>query len=163
MSNKTNFKLVGEFNAVFGHPVNTQVQKNIFDEKPNEVNLRFNLIKEEFHELEDGIKNKNMTEVVDALGDLLYVVYGMGQVFGLDLDEAFRRVHNSNMSKLCKNEKEAMETVEHYKTLSGFEDVEVSYRPSEVVPGHYVMFNVKTGKILKSKYFELPNFSDLVN
>nr|WBF70863.1 hypothetical protein [Megavirus caiporensis] len=162
-NNKTNFQLVGEFNKVFGHPVNTRAQTNIFTEKPNEVKLRFNLIKEEFMELQDGVDKSNMTEIADALGDLLYVVYGMGHVFGLNLDEVFNRVHVSNMSKLCENELQAQETIEYYKTLPGFENVNVGYRPSLEVPGQFVVYNIDTGKILKSKYFKLPNFADLVN
>ena len=58
------------------------------------------LIREEYEELEEAIENKDMVEVADALTDLLYVVYGAGHAFGIDLDECFLEVHESNMSKL---------------------------------------------------------------
>jgi predicted HAD superfamily Cof-like phosphohydrolase len=62
--------------------------------------LRVDLIEEEFDELRDGIEAKDIVEVADALTDLLYVIYGAGQAFGIDLDECFHEVHSSNMSKL---------------------------------------------------------------
>jgi predicted HAD superfamily Cof-like phosphohydrolase len=64
------------------------------------VNLRCNLIEEEFLELKTAIKNKDITEVADALTDILYVTYGAGHAFGVDLDDCFNEVQNSNMSKL---------------------------------------------------------------
>jgi len=62
--------------------------------------LRFDLIEEELDELKLGMDNQNLIEVADALTDLLYVIYGAGQAFGIDLDECFQEVHCSNMSKL---------------------------------------------------------------
>ena len=64
------------------------------------VKLRFNLIKEELEELEDAIKQKDLLEVADALTDILYVTYGAGHAFGIDLDNCFNEVQKSNMSKL---------------------------------------------------------------
>ena len=71
-------------------------------EFPNEkiVELRYELIKEELEELNQAIKNKDITEVADALTDILYVSYGAGHAFGINLDECFDEVQNSNMSKL---------------------------------------------------------------
>lgn len=63
-------------------------------------NLRFDLIKEELKELKVALKNKDLKEVADALTDILYVTYGAGHAFGIDLDKCFEEVHNSNMSKL---------------------------------------------------------------
>ena len=64
------------------------------------VNLRVDLIKEELLELEEAIKKKDIKEVADALTDILYVTYGAGTAFGINLDKCFEEVHNSNMSKL---------------------------------------------------------------
>ena len=62
--------------------------------------LRYDLIKEELDELKDAIENKDLTEVADALTDILYVTYGAGHAFGINLDNCFKEVQNSNMSKL---------------------------------------------------------------
>ena len=62
--------------------------------------LRLELIREEYEELEEAIENRDMVEVADALTDLLYVIYGAGHSFGIDLDECYLEVHRSNMSKL---------------------------------------------------------------
>lgn len=161
MTTMTNFESVGQFHEVFGHPKPSTLQKNIIVENPKLAQFRLSLIQEEFNELKEGVNENNMTEVIDALGDILYVVYGMGQAFGIDLDKAFKIVHESNMSKLCKNETEAMETIEHYKTLPGFENVNVRYRVSSD-GSYYVIYNGETGKILKSKYFKLPDFSEMM-
>jgi predicted HAD superfamily Cof-like phosphohydrolase len=158
---KTNFELVGDFHEVFGHPKPNVLQKNIILENPKLTELRINLIGEEFRELKEAVAENNMVEVIDALADILYVVYGMGQAFGIDLDKAFKIVHDSNMSKLCKNEQEAIDSVEHYKTLPEFKNLNIQYRKSDKVDGYYVIFNADTGKILKSKYFNLPDFSSM--
>ena len=72
---------------------------------PNDktIKLRIDLIKEELNELEEAINNNNLVEVADALTDILYVTYGAGHAFGIDLDACFEEVQNSNMSKLDKN------------------------------------------------------------
>ena len=67
--------------------------------------LRIDLIKEELDELNDAMKNRDLLEVADALTDILYVTYGAGHAFGIDLDKCFDEVQNSNMSKLDKNGK----------------------------------------------------------
>ena len=92
----TNFELVGDFMEAFGQQVNcspTLREKDTQD-------LRIDLIQEELEELQLGIDNGDIIEVADALTDLLYVVYGAGHAFGIDLDECFIEVHESNMSKL---------------------------------------------------------------
>lgn len=157
----TNFECVGQFHEIFGHPKPQILQKDILIHDPKLAQFRLNLIKEEFNELINAVEQNNMTEVIDALADILYVVYGMGHAFGIDLDKAFKIVHESNMSKLCKNETEAKDTIEHYKTLPGFENVDVRYRLSTDGKS-YVIYNAHTGKILKSKYFKLPDFSSLM-
>ena len=67
--------------------------------------LRIDLIKEELEELTEAMKNKDLLEVADALTDILYVTYGAGHAFGIDLDKCFEEVQNSNMSKLDRNGK----------------------------------------------------------
>ena len=92
----SNFDSVKKFMLLFGQDVknkacfpNTKIQ-----------NLRVNLIEEELAELKDAIKNNDIVEVADALTDLLYVTYGAGHAFGINLDKCFNEVQNSNMSKL---------------------------------------------------------------
>ena len=81
------------------------------------VKLRYDLIKEELDEFEEAIKTKNLTEVADSLTDILYVTYGAGIAFGIDLDKCFDEVQRSNMSKLGKNGKPIYN--EHGKVMKG--------------------------------------------
>ena len=92
----TNFELVEDFMEAMGQEV------NVIPTFPEEEiqRLRLDLIEEELDELHYAIDNKDMVEIADALGDLLYVVYGAGHAFGIDLDECFKEIHASNMSKL---------------------------------------------------------------
>jgi predicted HAD superfamily Cof-like phosphohydrolase len=92
----TNFELVGDFMEAFGQAVETQPTWPDFSTRE----LRVDLIQEEVDELVEAIANKDMVEIADALADILYVVYGAGHTFGIDLDECFTEVHASNMSKL---------------------------------------------------------------
>jgi len=92
----TNFEKVKTFMKTFGQEVK---EKSSFStDKINE--LRFNLIKEELEELRIAMDTKNLVEVADALTDILYVTYGAGHAFGIDLDKCFDEVQQSNMSKL---------------------------------------------------------------
>ena len=97
----TNFNSVKNFMEVFGQEVKT---KSGF---PSEkiVQLRYDLIKEELDEFAQAIKDKNLVEVADSLTDILYVTYGAGIAFGIDLDKCFDEVQRSNMSKLGKDGK----------------------------------------------------------
>ena len=92
----TNFELVGDFMEAFGQSV--QVDPTWPDFNTRE--LRIELIQEELEELSDAVADRDMVQIADALTDLLYVVYGAGHSFGIDLDECFQEVHASNMSKL---------------------------------------------------------------
>ena len=92
----TNFEKVGLFMKTFGQEV--KLNASFSSDKIN--NLRIDLIEEELKELKDAIKKKDLKEVVDALTDILYVTYGAGHAFGVDLDKCFEEVQNSNMSKL---------------------------------------------------------------
>ena len=92
----TNFEKVKTFMKTFGQEVK---EKSSFgSEKINE--LRYNLIKEELEELRIAMDSKNLVEVADALTDILYVTYGAGHAFGINLDKCFNEVQQSNMSKL---------------------------------------------------------------
>tara|TARA_Y100001958_G_C20798238_1_gene262685 strand:- start:32 stop:406 length:375 start_codon:yes stop_codon:yes gene_type:complete len=92
----TNFNKVGIFMKTFGQEV-----KNEPSFSTNKINeLRISLIEEELDELKEAINNKDLLEVADALTDLLYVTYGAGHAFGIDLDKCFNEVQKSNMSKL---------------------------------------------------------------
>lgn len=95
-SDRTNFDKVGIFMNAFGQEVKDEAE---FPDAKT-VNMRIDLIQEELEELKDGCFNKDIVEVADALTDLLYVVYGAGHAFGIDLNNTFREVHVSNMSKL---------------------------------------------------------------
>ena len=95
----TNFQKVKTFMQTFGQEVKTE--PSFSTEKIND--LRYNLIKEELDELKQAIDNEDFLEVADALTDILYVTYGAGHAFGIDLDKCFEEVQNSNMSKLGKD------------------------------------------------------------
>ena len=97
----SNFSKVGTFMKTFGQEVKTK--PSLSTEKINK--LRLDLIKEELEELTEAMKNKDLLEVADALTDILYVTYGAGHAFGIDLDKCFEEVQNSNMSKLGKDGK----------------------------------------------------------
>ena len=97
----SNFDDVKIFMETYGQEVNT---KPSFPDKKI-VQLRYDLIKEELDELSEAIKDKDIVEVADALTDLLYVVYGAGHSWGIDLDKCFAEVQRSNMSKLDKDGK----------------------------------------------------------
>ena len=92
----TNFEKVGEFMKTFSQEVKSK--SSLSSDKINI--LRINLIEEELEELKLSIKQKNLLEVADALTDILYVTYGAGHAFGINLDKCFEEVQNSNMSKL---------------------------------------------------------------
>jgi len=97
----SNFKKVKTFMETFGQEIKNQ--PSFSTEKVNK--LRYDLIKEELEELKLALDNKDLLEVADALTDILYVTYGAGHAFGVDLDKCFEEVQNSNMSKLDKNGK----------------------------------------------------------
>ena len=97
----SNFSKVGTFMKTFGQEVKTS--PSLSTDKINK--LRIELIKEELEELTEAMKNNDLLEVADALTDILYVTYGAGHAFGIDLDKCFDEVQNSNMSKLGKNGK----------------------------------------------------------
>jgi len=95
----SNFNKVGTFMKTFGQEVKTK--PSFSSDKINK--LRIDLIKEELNELQEAMKNNDLLEVADALTDILYVTYGAGHAFGINLDKCFEEVQNSNMSKLGVN------------------------------------------------------------
>ena len=97
----TNFEKVELFMKTFGQEVKTK--SSLSTNKINE--LRINLINEELEELKEAIKNKDLKETIDALTDILYVTYGAGHAFGVNLDECFDEIQKSNMSKLGEDGK----------------------------------------------------------
>ena len=97
----TNFEKVGVFMKTFGQ--NVKQSSSFSSEKINA--LRISLIKEELDELIEAMNKKDLVEVADALTDILYVTYGAGHAFGINLDKCFEEVQNSNMSKLDDNGK----------------------------------------------------------
>ena len=97
----TNFEKVGFFMKTFGQDV--KQSSSFSSDKINK--LRINLIKEELDELIEAMNKKDLVEVADALTDILYVTYGAGHAFGINLDDCFEEVQNSNMSKLDKDGK----------------------------------------------------------
>ena len=97
----SNFNKVGTFMKTFGQEVKTN--PSFSSDKINK--LRIDLIKEELDELQEAMKNNDLLEVADALTDILYVTYGAGHAFGINLDKCFEEVQKSNMSKLGKDGK----------------------------------------------------------
>ena len=97
----SNFNKVGTFMKTFGQEVKTK--PSFSSDKINK--LRIDLIKEELDELKEAMDNNDLLEVADALTDILYVTYGAGHAFGINLDKCFDEVQNSNMSKLDENDK----------------------------------------------------------
>ena len=92
----SNFESVKKFMKIFDQEIKEKA------EFPNDkiISLRYELIREELEELRDALDKKDIKEVADALTDILYVTYGAGHAFGIDLDKCFQEVQNSNMSKL---------------------------------------------------------------
>ena len=97
----SNFDKVGTFMKTFGQEVKNK--PSFSNDKINK--LRIDLIKEELEELTEAMQKKDLLEVADALTDILYVTYGAGHAFGINLDKCFNEVQNSNMSKLGEDGK----------------------------------------------------------
>lgn len=157
---QTNFQSVVDFNTQFGVLEGELKPKiDIIKSDPAQVEFCLKLIREEMRELEDAVKDNDYVEMIDALADILYVVYGMGACVGMDMDKAFALVHANNMSKLCATEEEAQRSVEHYNKLDAeatrdtaqgvlYPMFNAAYRraPNGV---DWVVFNQATKKILK--------------
>ncbi len=109
----TNFEKVGNFMKTFGQEI--KLNPSFSSDKINK--LRISLIKEELQELSEAMQKKDLVEVADALTDILYVTYGAGHAFGINLDKCFDEVQSSNMSKLGEDGKPIYN--EHGKVMKG--------------------------------------------
>lgn len=157
---RTNFQKVVDWNKTFGIATYDTPKLDVFKDKQF-VEYRMNLIREEIKELEDAIKNNDMIETYDALCDILVVVYGAGASFGLDLDKGMHLVNDSNMSKSCVSEEEAIKTVKWYKENEKRYDSPI-YRKSD--SGNYwIVYNESSGKILKSINWKIVDFKKLLD
>jgi predicted HAD superfamily Cof-like phosphohydrolase len=150
-SNNSNFAKIVEFHKQFGLP---HYETSQIESLQNEKLLKFrtDLIEEEFGELKEAINQKDFVEIADALGDILYVTYGFCSSLGINADQIYNLIHESNMSKLCVSEEEAQNTVNWYKeqyeqNLQPYDTP--AYRISENGK-YYVVYNQSSGKILKS-------------
>lgn len=152
----TNFEKVVNFNAQFGvlqsivNVNDLSPKADILETDPSQVEFCLKLIREEMAELEQAVKDKDFVEVVDALADITYVVFGMAARIGVNLDSAFSLVHENNMSKLCKTEEDAQKSVLFYdinKDALGYDSPSYRKAPDDI---HWVVYNVSTNKILKS-------------
>jgi len=148
-----NYDKVKQFMQIAGQ---NQTTKNLENEELTQ--FRIELIEEEVNELKEAIKTKNKTEVIDALADILYVVYGAGKTFEIGLNKAFDIVHKSNMTKFCKTEQEANDTVLHYKQLKNSPYDSPEYKK---VNDYFVVFNKSSGKILKNINYTPTDFTTL--
>jgi predicted HAD superfamily Cof-like phosphohydrolase len=155
----SNFEKIVEFHKCFGLEYTTEPQFDVVTKKPELVKLRSNLIAEEVEEYNDAVKKDDFPEVIDALIDTLYVVYGACASYGIDADKAYDLVHKSNMSKLCMSEEEAQRTVESYQSDVRYDTPK--YRKAD--DGEYwVVFNESTGKILKSINYKPVSFRSIL-
>ena len=153
------FSKVQHFNKTFDSPVNDKYSSDIWD-NTKLINLRKDLINEEVNELNEAIANKDITETMDALADILVVTLGAFDALGIDGDKVFNEVHNSNMSKICTTEDEAIESVEWYKKNKKDIYPDPAYRLSSTKQG-YVVYNKTSGKVLKNINWKEPDLKDI--
>jgi predicted HAD superfamily Cof-like phosphohydrolase len=175
-STSSNFEKVINFNTQFGvmKPGRLIPNKDALTTDSAVVEQCMKLIREEMKELEAGVKDKNITEVVDGLGDILYVVYGMAARLGFDIDYGFNLIHENNMSKLCTSEEQAQMTVQKYKdeynavqmltpeeraTKQVYETPRYRMAPDGI---HWVVYNESTHKVLKSIAWEQVDLSSVL-
>lgn len=159
--NRTNYKKVYDWNKTFGVKMLDNIDPSIFSKDPKLIQYRMSLIREEVKELEDAVNKHDIKETIDALSDILVVVYGMGASLGINLDETMHLVNESNMSKSCKTEEEAIESVEWYLKNEPRYDTP-SYKKSD--DGKYwIVYNKSTNKILKSIKWQIVNFGEYLD
>lgn len=157
----TNYEKVLEFNKAFGVKTNTTPQFDIFTNDPKLVEYRMSLVNEEVQELSDAIKTHDFTECLDGLTDSLYVIYGFFSALGVSADQAFHLVHMSNLSKICENEQEAIETIKRYKEEIPQRYDSPAYRKSDCGK-YFVVYNESTMKVLKSYKYKKVDFAELL-
>ncbi len=155
MKSPESLTLVAEFHTTFKHPILERPQ--IPDERRSK--LRVALLAEELKELEQAIEKKDIVEVADAFCDLQYVLSGAILEFGLAsrFNQLFEEVQRSNMSKACKTEQEALQTVEYYRQKDGTESYYV--KEGEV----WLVFRKADNKTLKSINYSPANLAHIIN
>ena len=148
-------KLVEEFHNTFKAPVLSDPQIPSEDR----CNLRIKLMQEELDEIKEAIKNNDLVEVSDGLSDLMVVLCGSILEFGMGdkFDELFLEVHRSNMSKACKSQQEAIQTLLHYKEK---DETEGYYKE---VDGKWLVYRSVDNKVLKSINYSPANLVDIIN
>lgn len=159
---KTQFEKILDFNRAFDVVTKSKPDPDILNKNERLIKYRMSLVEEEFKELQDAVDSKNFTEIIDALTDIQYVVLGFYTALGVNADEAFDIVHESNMSKLCKTEEEAIETVNFYKRNPELGYDSPDYKTSNDGM-YYIVYNASTSKILKSINYTPANFKNLIS
>ena len=162
MSSKTNFQKIREFHQTSDLDNHFEHQLDVFDNKKL-IKLRIALIEEELNELKEAINQRDFVEVRDAIADILYVTYGAAASFGINADNDYAKVHNSNMTKFCETKELAEKTVEEYKKKYSEGDLRYD-TPSYRLSGdgkYYVVYNESSGKILKSINYKQVDLTDL--
>lgn len=146
---------VAEFHKTFNHPIE---QKPLIPSKER-CKLRVSLLQEELKELEDAINDNDIVEIADALCDIQYVLSGAVLEFGLGdkFKELFEEVQRSNMSKSCKSEEEAQQTVEFYKNEK---NTDCFYKE---VDGHFLVYRKGDHKTLKSINYSPADLNKIIN
>lgn len=162
MTRPTDFEAVKEFNTTFGVPVHDTPREDIFTIDKALLEYRLKLIREEVAELEQACIDHNIVETIDALADIIYVVQGMASSLGINLDKAFDIVHQSNMSKVCKDEDEAQRTVAYYEANRGVLGYDSPAYRKSADGRFFVVYNKSTMKILKSVNYTRADFSSLL-
>ena len=168
---QTNFEKAVEFNQTAEVEVNKSVglssespsAKVVFREQPKLVSGALALIREEVRELEEAVQAEDMVEVLDALGDILVVTYGMAYRLGYNADEVYDMIHKSNMSKFCTSEEEARATVDKYKSeyeAGNSHYATPAYRQSKDKT-RWIVYNQDTGKILKNMNYQAVDLTDV--
>lgn len=148
-------KMVEEFHKTFNAPVLETPQIP----SKERCDLRINLMQEELNEIKEAIENNDFVEISDGLCDLMYVLVGSILEFGLKekFNDLFDEVQRSNMSKACKSQQEALETLSHYKQKDGTEG------RYEEVNGKYIVYRSTDNKVLKSVGYSPASLEDIIN
>lgn len=147
--------MVEEFHKTFNAPVLETPQIP----SKERCDLRINLMQEELNEIKEAIENNDFVEISDGLCDLMYVLVGSILEFGLKekFNDLFDEVQRSNMSKACKSQQEALETLSHYKQKDGTEG------RYEEVNGKYIVYRSTDNKVLKSVGYSPASLEDIIN
>lgn len=147
-------KSVAEFHNMTGTINSTEIN---LPPKGHLRELRRNLLLEEFNEFLDGDDNDDIVDIADALGDMLYIIFGTALVYGIPLDKIFSEIHSSNMSKSCSTEEEAKKTIDEYSKKG----VECIYTYNTLVE-KYVILRKSDNKVLKSIYYRPANLKPIL-